>query len=212
MHLGAAVEKRESPCQNRNTKTTSTIEVYMSTASAEEFWTILEHLADVLSHLHSRGLIHGDVKPDNIMQPTKDHETKLLDLGHACENDDEDAKTQPSGTPCYLPPEFLIGSCGKPRDIWALGVVALFLGRFIPLPCETWLLRDARTKPSVQTKMRSWLQKIEKTRRLLPADLALVKRMLDPNPSQRITSQSLVHELQVLRRPSSRILRSALAQ
>jgi len=82
----------------------------------------LSALADVahaLDYVHSRGLVHGDVKPTNVR--VLGERAFLLDFGLAFARGEEVAGIR--GTPAYLAPEVLRG--GKPdrrADLYALGV------------------------------------------------------------------------------------------
>jgi serine/threonine protein phosphatase PrpC len=85
--------------------------------------TIAGRLAKAVAALHRAGVIHRDIKPDNvILQP--DGGLKLIDLGvaHLPAIEDFPASTVP-GTPSYMPPEMIAGQPGDERsNIFALGV------------------------------------------------------------------------------------------
>lgn len=82
-------------------------------------------VADGLAVAHNQGLIHRDVKPENILL-TADGKVKLVDLGLAKEVDGDLTLTQPDrglGTPIFMAPEqFRNASKADSRcDIYALG-------------------------------------------------------------------------------------------
>jgi hypothetical protein len=88
---------------------------------------ILVPIADGLADLHRRGVVHRDIKPQNIL--FGDDRAKLADFGLAQSNDGEGVSelTTPGttvGTLAYLAPELLAGDRATPAtDVYALGVV-----------------------------------------------------------------------------------------
>ena len=99
---------------------------------------VLAQVADALEHIHKRGIIHGDVKADNIMltQETSGNSpearrrrvVRLLDFGLARRPEHGEGEEGVSGSPHYLAPERAAG--GPPSvssDIYALGVLGYLL-------------------------------------------------------------------------------------
>lgn len=91
---------------------------------------ILRQLASALDTSHDAGLIHGDVKLDNILITKRrdgSDRVVLLDwgIGRAIEQDEDfDTASQLSGTPLYMSPEMFTGAPLDHRtDIYSLGVV-----------------------------------------------------------------------------------------
>ena len=88
---------------------------------------IMLRLCDALDYMHKHGVVHRDMKPENVMVIDDDH-IKLLDFGIAMK---EDARrltfAGPSpmlGTPDYIAPEQVKGQRGDQRsDIYALGAM-----------------------------------------------------------------------------------------
>ena len=87
---------------------------------------IIIHIAEALAHAHSRGFIHRDVKPKNIML-TKEGVAKLADMGLARHTADTGAAAEEAGkafgTPYYIAPEQVRGDpkIDFRADIYSLG-------------------------------------------------------------------------------------------
>jgi len=84
-------------------------------------------LADALGHAHSRGVVHRDVKPANIMLD-RDGLPHLTDFGIALLTGAprQTNANEIIGTPAYLSPEQLLGhEVGPAADVYALGLVLL---------------------------------------------------------------------------------------
>jgi hypothetical protein len=84
-------------------------------------------ILDALAHAHSRGIVHRDVKPSNIlMAESQGVNAKLLDFGLALVAEEETLTAQGDvpGTLAYISPERLRGAKGgPPADVWAVGVL-----------------------------------------------------------------------------------------
>jgi serine/threonine protein kinase len=88
---------------------------------------IAARICDALEHIHSRGVAHRDMKPENIMVDSDDN-IKLIDFGIASKAGARRltfAKlSQVMGTPDYIAPEQVKGKRGDGRsDLYALGVI-----------------------------------------------------------------------------------------
>ena len=83
-----------------------------------------KQIAKALSHAHERGIIHRDIKPQNIML-LRDGTIKVGDFGIAAlENEIDENNGQAIGSIHYIAPEQARGNCPDARsDIYSLGVV-----------------------------------------------------------------------------------------
>ncbi|HEV2351478.1 MAG TPA: protein kinase [Terriglobia bacterium] len=124
---------------------------------------IVGQIAEALEAAHSHGVIHGDIKPENIVvQP--DGRVKLLDFGIARNTTAETAtliqmNSSPSSSPnpglagtlAYMAPEQLCGEPAEPRsDLYALGVVLYEMSagyRPFPGPTATALMSQVLNDP-----------------------------------------------------------------
>jgi tRNA A-37 threonylcarbamoyl transferase component Bud32 len=84
---------------------------------------LMGQLLSAVGYAHSKGIVHRDIKPDNI---NRDHQAKLADFGIASLASDS-TLTQAGtimGTPGYMAPEQITGERVDARaDLFALGVV-----------------------------------------------------------------------------------------
>ena len=100
--------------------------------SSEEFFTIAAQCCEGLQAAHEKGIIHGDIKPENIMI-TPGNRVKILDFGVArrswSSKPDDATKSMETmkaagGTPAYMAPEVLLQRPDDGRsDIFSLGLV-----------------------------------------------------------------------------------------
>ena len=151
-------------------------------------------LCEALAAAHAVGVVHRDVKPDNIMLTTSAPGLKLLDFGiaklyAAVHGHDGDAMTRTGmiiGTPAYMAPEQVLGASevSDRADVYAVGVVLFrLLSKRQPFetesPREMMMSRLLDDAPSVRT-----LQP------LVPESLAqLVDRCLTREPDRRLRSE-----------------------
>ncbi len=89
-----------------------------------EVMTIVRQIADALEVAHAAGIIHRDVKPDNILV-SEDGRAKLADFGVARVPDAALTKEgQFLGTPCYAAPETLAkGTYSTRSDLFSFAAV-----------------------------------------------------------------------------------------
>jgi tetratricopeptide (TPR) repeat protein/tRNA A-37 threonylcarbamoyl transferase component Bud32 len=173
----------------------------------EEFLEIALQCADALDAAHAKGIVHRDIKPQNIMlTPTK--QVKILDFGIAkrLPRSDETTSSQGfesgtggglSGTPAYMAPEVLLEKAYDGRaDLFSLGVVFYeALTGLHPFLASSFMgttdriLHEAPAPPSQLNP-------------LVPPELAsIVSRMLAKEPAERYaTAADLAVDLRAVQR------------
>ena len=155
---------------------------------------VLEQTLAALQHAHRQGIVHRDVKPENLMV-TRDGVVKVADFGLARAFADAQITEAGNviGTVQYLAPEQLQGEPADPRtDLYALGVVAfeLLTGR-LPFTGETPMAiayqhihepmpRPSSANPAVPASLDGWVASVtEKQRELRPESAAEARRDLE---------------------------------
>lgn len=122
---------------------------------------LLAQLLDALAAVHERGVVHGDVKPANLLVRAGVRPHLLLaDFGVATSLRDDVAVVSrgPVGTPAYLPPERLAGADPHPsQDVYAAGLVARrLLAASSPLRtlCDSMTRSDPVLRPTASLALR----------------------------------------------------------
>jgi serine/threonine protein kinase len=124
--------------------------------SVGEVLDITSQLLDVLVQAHQRGIVHRDVKPENIFL-TREGRVRLLDFGIArVETAKRTHETQAGttlGTPAFMPPEQALGrweALDGRSDLWSLGATMYLLLSGVPVRergSVTEQLLGAMTRP-----------------------------------------------------------------
>jgi serine/threonine-protein kinase len=168
---------------------------------------LVGQLAAALDYAHAHGVVHHDIKPENIMLADGWQQAKINDFGIAecrAARDDPDApRTEIGGTPAYMAPEHLRGEPTDARsDLFSLGVVLYWLvaGK-LPWP-ETGsarrmiLERRRLPRPSIQPRDPS-------TPSIL---IDIVHTLLAPKAATRYQrGAEIVEDLRVARREYERL-------
>ena len=99
-----------------------------------------------IEYLHAQGIVHRDIKPDNLLL-TEDDVLKVVDFGvsEMFEKESDMKTAKSAGSPAFLPPELCVsrhgGISGKAADIWSMGVT-LYCLYFGKVPFEKFGVLD----------------------------------------------------------------------
>jgi Tfp pilus assembly protein PilF/tRNA A-37 threonylcarbamoyl transferase component Bud32 len=159
-----------------------------------EALAIARDVAGALAMAHRRGIVHRDVKPENLMFD-QDGVVKLMDFGlaRAAQASRMTMTGSTLGTAAYMPPESVRGGAGGPGDVFALGVMLHeMLAGELPFSGDSplallYTIANEDPKP------------LRAARPEAPEALEeLVKRMLVKDPEQRPDAVVVARELAAL--------------
>ncbi|CAJ1979314.1 unnamed protein product [Sphenostylis stenocarpa] len=145
--------------------------------------TARRYLRDIVSgltYLHAHNIVHGDIKPDNLLI-TRHGTVKIGDfsVSQAVEDNKDELRRSP-GTPVFTAPECILGLTygGKAADTWAVGVTlyCMILGEY----------------PFLGDTLQDTYDKIVNNPLVLPNDLnpplkKLIEGLLSKDPRLRMT-------------------------
>jgi serine/threonine-protein kinase len=165
---------------------------------ADDVRRITREVADALAYAHERGVVHRDIKPDNILLDAATGRTMVTDFGIARAASGGDAGRLTAtgmaiGTPAYMSPEQAAGDreIDGRSDLYSLGIVAyqMLVGEppFVANSTPAMLVKHISERPTPVTQRRSDI----------PQDLArAVMLLLEKDPATRFPSAaSLVSAL-----------------
>ena len=138
-----------------------------------------------LQYIHSKGIVHRDIKLDNILIDL-DNNIKICDFGVSKKIRKGESMTEQCGTPAYIAPEILKnkGYEGFTVDIWSAGVVLYaMLSGIVPFKGKNLqelqeLIMEGKYKP---------ISEISKEAN------HLIKCLLEVDPKKRITIQNILN-------------------
>ncbi len=94
---------------------------------------VLREVADALSYAHKHGIVHRDIKPDNILLESPSGRAMVTDFGIARAATEGDSRLTATGTaigtPAYMSPEQCAGDreLDGRSDLYSLGAVAYYM-------------------------------------------------------------------------------------
>ncbi len=154
---------------------------------------ILRDVADALAYAHERGVIHRDIKPDNILIDADSGRPMVTDFGIARAVSEGETRLTATGiaigTPTYMSPEQAAGerAIDGRSDLYSLGILGyqMLSGEppFVANSTPAILVKHVSERPTP----------IEQRRSDVPPDLArVIMQLLEKDPANRFPSAGAV--------------------
>ncbi|CAN1266024.1 Calcium-dependent protein kinase 10 [Linum perenne] len=151
--------------------------------------TVARTIAEVVRMCHDNGVIHRDLKPENFLFANKKENSplKAIDFGLSVFFKPGEKFTEIVGSPYYMAPEVLKRNYGQEVDVWSAGVILYILLCGVP---PFWAETEQGVALSIlrgvlDFKREPWPQISESAK-------GLVRQMLEPDPSKRLTAQQVL--------------------
>ena len=153
-------------------------------------------VTSALAFCHTQGIAHRDIKPENILlsHSHSDADIKLADFGFAKALDASGKLHTILGTPSYIAPEILKRQpYGTSVDVWSLGIIAyILLCGYPPFATDKGqkaLFRKIAKGPHPSDDK---FFEVEFWGGVSVGAKSLIRRMLDTDPSKRITAPGVL--------------------
>ncbi|CAI0450110.1 unnamed protein product [Linum tenue] len=163
---------------------------YTERAAAAVMRTIVE----VVLMCHKHGVMHRDLKPENFLFANKKETSalKAIDFGLSVFFKPGERFNEIVGSPYYMAPEVLKRNYGPEVDVWSAGVILyILLCGVPPFWAETEQgVAQAIIRSVIDFKRDPWPKVSDNAK-------DLVKKMLNPDPKQRLTAQQVLGKINI---------------
>ncbi|MBL8756651.1 MAG: protein kinase [Planctomycetes bacterium] len=168
------------------------------TMPVERALQVVHDAATGLAYAESLGIVHRDIKPDNLMLD-QHGAVKIVDLGLA--STVEETEDKAIGTPHFMAPEQVLKKEIDHRtDLYALGCT------FYRLVTGKTPFRGAAVKDILRAQVKDEAEPANKANPEVPAEVAaIIQKLMAKDPAARFqTANDLIEEIEALLRPPAK--------
>eukprot|EP00928_Gymnodinium_smaydae_P073330 TRINITY_DN5654_c0_g2_i2.p1 TRINITY_DN5654_c0_g2~~TRINITY_DN5654_c0_g2_i2.p1 ORF type:complete len:381 (+),score=73.26 TRINITY_DN5654_c0_g2_i2:107-1249(+) len=170
---------------------------------------IFQDVLAATQHVHARGVLHRDIKPDNILI-AGDGQAVLVDFDVSCYTSDVlDPRFSRAGTPGYMAPEVIVRRpYGKSSDLFSLGCTLYFMFKKRPPFYTKPYSKEAVFRKTVHCKCHFDVCFDDVSEACKGMISSLVRR----TPAKRLTSEQALQHMWLTTRTSSEAASVASAE
>ena len=164
----------------------------------QELYMVAKQLLESIAYLHEFGIVHCDIKPENILYDKRaGNIIKLTDFGLSKMIYSNETINSACGTISYVAPEVLLSAgYGKAADIWSIGIICylLTMGK-LPYASENYELI---------------LQEMNETQLTFKSNLSndfvdFINNLLNVDPIKRITAVNALHHPYIINNSNKKL-------
>ena len=160
---------------------------------------LFREVASALAYLHGLDVVHGDMKPENLLLSSdnpSDAVIKVVDFGSA-QTADSPPFSSRGRTVAYCPPEVLDERRNQEHlhpsmDMWAVGVILYIMLTGVHPYDLSGRASDEEVQAAILSKEPIPLRNSPITAHLSESAIELIEKLMDPNPTKRITAHQML--------------------
>lgn len=156
-------------------------------------------IANGLNYIHTRGIVHHDIKPSNIFVGNEGNviNVQLGDFGLACPLQ-KSHKGLAIGTHLYAAPEQLEGQCNPKSDMYSMGIILLEMVETFSTDMERVKTINDLRKGQIPAHLTASYPKIAH----------IIGKLVQRRPTRRLDSNQLLMELKLLKENKDETIKS----
>ena len=163
-----------------------TLEKYLEEYSGKSIdrkiiYNFTSQILEGLSTIHSRRIVHRDIKPGNIF--IKNDQIKIGDFGLSIRYSKHLKQKNIEGTPLYFAPEITEKDCNEKVDIFAFGITLYEM-------CSCFYTRQEKYDDI--EKLKKYNEVNEKVRKNFPEETELIKLMVKKDVKERPSAKEIL--------------------